>query len=329
VNAATPFSAQEIAWYLQGAFFNTAVVQMSEANGRTSCCHRRARRSPARTRRDGRRGRRAPTGRRRNAAVHPACSGSRHKDHLGADSRWPPRTAARRLGAGSSTTWPSSGPGRRPTTRSNPAPVACAAPQGRAFSFLRRGREPGPVHARGIAPVIAARRHPRSAAPLHAGVLVAHEPVAATAAAPAYLTPVGVTGPGRPRLWAMRLRDRWAGRRPRRTANGVRSWMVVRRTPAEALRELLERLSVDTERETGPAVLHRRSRLILLFSRGSPAARQGRPARRWSAEMLARPTRPSLLARCCPRSRRPVPAQLLPVCTSWVGRLVLFMFQAG
>ncbi|MEV6709809.1 cytochrome P450, partial [Micromonospora wenchangensis] len=44
---------------------------------------------------------------------------------------------------------------------------------------------------------------------------------------PAYLTPVGVAGPGRLRLAAMRWRDRWAdvGRSVRQLVLGA--WMVV------------------------------------------------------------------------------------------------------
>lgn len=44
---------------------------------------------------------------------------------------------------------------------------------------------------------------------------------------PAYLTPAGCTGPGRLRLAAMRLRDRWAdvGRSLRQLVFGT--WMVV------------------------------------------------------------------------------------------------------
>jgi cytochrome P450 len=44
---------------------------------------------------------------------------------------------------------------------------------------------------------------------------------------PAYLTPLGLAGPGRPRLWSMRLRDRWAdvGRSLRQLVFGT--WMVV------------------------------------------------------------------------------------------------------
>ena len=109
-----PFTAQETAWYLQGTFFNTAVVQMSEA-----MAHLLLARGPA------------PGTRRRDPdddaaldrvidetlRVHPLF-GIAHRITSAPHRGGRPRSPCPPVRCCSSTTWPTSAPGRPPTTSS-------------------------------------------------------------------------------------------------------------------------------------------------------------------------------------------------------------------
>ena len=80
--------------------------------------------------------------------------------------------------------------------------------------------------ARGVAPVMM-RAATREVLRRYALASSASHTRSLPSRGPAYLTPAGLAGPGRLRLGAMRLRDRWAdvGRSVRQLAFGT--WMVV------------------------------------------------------------------------------------------------------
>ena len=111
--------AEETAWYLQGAFFNTAVVQMSEAMAHLLLAIAPTQTSRGAAVRTGRR-RGAGPGDRRGAAGASALR-RRAPDHLGRH-RLPTRRS-RPDRCCCSTTWPSSAPGRR-RRRLRPRPLA-------------------------------------------------------------------------------------------------------------------------------------------------------------------------------------------------------------
>ncbi|MGC5053231.1 cytochrome P450 [Micromonospora sp. DT48] len=214
-----PFTAQETAWYLQGAFFNTAVVQMSEAMAHVLLA----------------------------LATHP--DAQRELDDDAALDRAIDETL--RL-------YPLFGVAHRITSAPITLPTGVSLPTGSVLLFnypaFHRGGvagdrrfDPdrwrtlsrGDVHfipygvpanracpARGVAPVMmraatreVLRRFVLASSVSHTRSLPSR--------GPAYLTPAGCAGPGRLRLAAMRLRDRWAdvGRSVRQLVLGT--WMVL------------------------------------------------------------------------------------------------------
>ncbi|WP_217809890.1 cytochrome P450 [Micromonospora sp. NBS 11-29] len=213
-----PFTAQETAWYLQGAFFNTAVVQMSEATAHVLLA----------------------------LATHPDLQRGLDDDALD-------RVIDETL-----RLHPLFGVAHRITSAPIRLPTGVSLPAGTVLLFnylafhrggaagddrfapdrwltLRRGDAhfiPYGVTAnracpaRGVAPVMlraatreVLRRYALASSAAHTRSLPSR--------GPAYLTPVGIVGPGRPRLAAMRLRDRWAdvGRSVRQLVFGT--WMVL------------------------------------------------------------------------------------------------------
>ena len=148
-----PFTDRETAWYLQGAFFNTAVVQMSEAMAHVllnAATHAGAVPDP---------GDDAALDRfiDETLRVHPLF-GVAHRitsapivvdDRVDAPGRVGPAVQLPRLPAHRA------GRGRRV----RPGPLADARPPGRALHPVRRGRQPGLPGPRG-GPGDAARRHP-------------------------------------------------------------------------------------------------------------------------------------------------------------------------
>jgi len=218
-----PFTTQETAWYLQGAFFNTAVVQMSEAMAHVLL----------------------------TIAAHPEVQRDlvAALDEDGAIDRVIDETLR---------VHPLFGIAHRITSAPISLPTGVRLPAGSVllFNYLAFQRT-GPARddsfdperwltlkrtdahfipygisanracpARGIAPVMlraatreVLRRYALASSVSHSRSLPSR--------GPAYLTPAGVAGPGRTRLWAMRLRDRWAevGRSLRQLVLG--SWMVI------------------------------------------------------------------------------------------------------
>jgi hypothetical protein len=224
-----PFSAQEIAWYLQGAFFNTAVVQMSEAMAHILLA----------------------------IAEHPEVQRGlvATVDLAGAEDE---DGALDRVVDETLRVHPLFGIAHRITSAPISLPTGVRLPAGSVLlfnylAFQRTGPardgsfDPGrwltlkrkDAHfipygvvanracpARGVAPVMlraatreVLRRYALSSSVSHTRSLPSR--------GPAYLTPCGVAGPGRPRLWAMRLRDSWAdvGRSAAQLVFGT--WMVV------------------------------------------------------------------------------------------------------
>ncbi|MER5457543.1 cytochrome P450 [Micromonospora sp. NPDC002389] len=213
-----PFSAQDTAWYLQGAFFNTAIVQMSEAMAHVLLA----------------------------LATHPELQHDPDDDALD------------RIIDETLRVYPLFGVAHRITTAPITLPTGVSLPTGSVLLFnypaFHRGGAVadgrfapdrwrtlarGDAHfipfgvpanracpARGTAPVMmraatreVLRRYVLTSSASHTRSLPSR--------GPAYLTPAGSTGPGRPRLVAMRLRDRWAdvGRSLRQLVFGT--WMVV------------------------------------------------------------------------------------------------------
>ena len=214
-----PFGRQETAWYLQGAFFNTAVVQMSEAMAHILLC----------------------------AAAYPAARSQVDDD-----------AALDRLIDETLRVHPLFGVAHRITSAPIALPTGVRLPAGSVllFNYLAFQRT-GPAGddafdpdrwlslkrkdahfipygvtanracpARGVAPVMlraatreVLRRFALASSVSHSRSLPSR--------GPAYLTPGGVAGPGRLRLAAMRERDRWAdvGRSAAQLVFG--SWMVI------------------------------------------------------------------------------------------------------
>jgi hypothetical protein len=213
-----PFSRQETAWYLQGAFFNTAVVQMSEAMAHILLC----------------------------AAAYPAARSQVDDD-----------AALDRLIDETLRVYPLFGVAHRITSAPIVVDERVTLPAGSVllFNYLAFQRT-GPAAddafdparwrrlsrkeahfipygvtanracpARGIAPVMlrattreVLRRYAIASAAAHTRSLPSR--------GPAYLTPAGLTGPGRTRLAVMGLRDRWADAGRSITQLVLGTWMV-------------------------------------------------------------------------------------------------------
>ena len=218
-----PFTAQETAWYLQGAFFNTAVVQMSEAMAHILLA----------------------------VAEHPPVQ-------RGLVATVDEDEAIDRVVDETLRVHPLFGVAHRITSAPIALPTGVRLPAGSVllFNYLAFQRT-GPAGddafdpdrwlslkrkdahfipygvtanracpARGVAPVMlraatreVLRRFALASSVSHSRSLPSR--------GPAYLTPCGVAGPGRLRLAAMRLRDRWAdvGRSVAQLVLG--SWMVI------------------------------------------------------------------------------------------------------
>ncbi|MFI5841542.1 cytochrome P450 [Catenuloplanes sp. NPDC051500] len=214
-----PFTAQETAWYLQGAFFNTAVVQMSEA------------------------------------AAHVLLAIARHPGLVGAE---PDDDELDRIIDETLRVHPLFGVAHRITSAPIEVSPAVTLPAGSVllFNYLAYQRtgpaaddtfDPGrwlsvrrrDAHfipfgvtanracpARGSAPVMlravtreVLRRFTLASSVAHSRSLPSR--------GPCYLTPAGVRPPGRARLAAMRFRDRWADVGRSLTQLLLGSWMVV------------------------------------------------------------------------------------------------------
>lgn len=214
-----PFTAQETAWYLQGAFFNTAIVQMAEAMAHVLLA----------------------------LATHPELQRGRDDDD-----------ALDRVIDETLRVHPLFGVAHRITSAPITLPTGVSLPSGSVLLFnylaFHRSGAAGDdrfapdrwltlnrsdAHfipfgvianracpARGVAPVMmraatreVLRRYALTSSAVHTRSLPSR--------GPAYLTPPGVAGPGRIRLGAMRLRDRWAdvGRSGRQLVFGT--WMVL------------------------------------------------------------------------------------------------------
>ncbi|WP_033338523.1 cytochrome P450 [Catenuloplanes japonicus] len=213
-----PFTARETAWYLQGAFFNTAVVQMSEAAAHVLLA----------------------------VAQHPSAIAERTDDALdrvidetlrvhplfgvahritSAPIEVTPRVT---LPAGSVLLF-----NYLAFQRTGPAADDTFDPD-RWLSLKRRDAHFIPFGvtanracpARGSAPVMlraavreVVRRFTLASSVTHSRSLPSR--------GPCYLTPAGVRPPGRARLTAMRFRDRWADVGRSLTQLTLGSWMVV------------------------------------------------------------------------------------------------------
>jgi len=212
------FSRQETAWYLQGAFFNTAVVQMSEAMAHILLC----------------------------AAAYPAARSQVDDD-----------AALDRLIDETLRVHPLFGVAHRITSAPIVVDERVTLPAGSVLlfnylAFQRTGPaaddtfDPsrwqrlsrGSAHfipygvtanracpARGIAPVMlraatreVLRRYAIASSVSHTRSLPSR--------GPAYLTPAGLAGPGRARLAVMRVRDRWADAGRSITQLVLGTWMV-------------------------------------------------------------------------------------------------------
>nr|MDT0661975.1 cytochrome P450 [Micromonospora sp. DSM 115978] len=214
-----PFTAQETAWYLQGAFFNTAIVQMAEAMAHVLLA----------------------------LATHPEL-----QDGLDDDD------SLDRFIDETLRVHPLFGVAHRITSAPITLPTGVTLPAGSVLlfnylAFHRSGAagddrfapdrwltlKRGDAHfipfgvtanracpARGVAPVMM-RAATREVLRRYALASSASHTRSLPSRGPAYLTPAGLTGPGRLRLRAMRLRDRWAdvGRCVRQLVFGT--WMVV------------------------------------------------------------------------------------------------------
>ncbi|GAA0470118.1 cytochrome P450 [Paractinoplanes deccanensis] len=213
------FTAQETAWYLQGAFFNTAVVQMSEAMAHILLC----------------------------AAAHPAAASEVDDD-----------AALDRLIDETLRVHPLFGIAHRITSAPIVVDERVTLPAGSVllFNYLAYQRtgpaaddafDPGrwltvtrkEAHfipygvthnracpARGVAPVML-RAATREVLRRYAVASSAAHTRSLPSRGPAYLTPAGLPGPGRARLCALRAADRWqdAGRSVLQLVLGT--WMVL------------------------------------------------------------------------------------------------------
>jgi len=213
-----PFSRQETAWYLQGAFFNTAVVQLSEAMAHVLLC----------------------------AAAYPAAQSQVDDD-----------AALDRLIDETLRVHPLFGVAHRITSAPIVVDERVTLPAGSVllFNYLAFQRT-GPaaddafdpsrwrslsrkeIHfipygvtanracpARGVAPVML-RATTREVLRRYAIASSAAHTRSLPSRGPAYLTPAGLAGPGRTRLAAMRVRDRWADAGRSLTQLVLGTWMV-------------------------------------------------------------------------------------------------------
>jgi hypothetical protein len=213
-----PFSRQETAWYLQGAFFNTAVVQLSEATAHILLC----------------------------AAAYPAARSQVDDD-----------AALDRLIDETLRVHPLFGVAHRITSAPIVVDERVTLPAGSVllFNYLAFQRT-GPAAddtfdpsrwqrlsrreahfipygvsanracpARGIAPVML-RAATREVLRRYAIASSAAHTRSLPSRGPAYLTPAGLAGPARTRLAAMRARDRWADAGRSITQLVLGTWMV-------------------------------------------------------------------------------------------------------
>jgi len=213
-----PFSRPETAWYLQGAFFNTAVVQMSEAMAHILLC----------------------------AAAYPAARSQVDDD-----------AALDRLIDETLRVHPLFGVAHRITSSPIVVDERVTLPAGSVllFNYLAFQRT-GPAAddafdparwqrlsrkqahfipygvtanracpARGIAPVML-RAATREVLRRYAIASSAAHTRSLPSRGPAYLTPAGLAGPGRARLAVMRARDRWADAGRSITQLVLGTWMV-------------------------------------------------------------------------------------------------------
>jgi len=213
-----PFSRPETAWYLQGAFFNTAVVQMSEAMAHILLC----------------------------AAAYPAARSQVDDD-----------AALDRLIDETLRVHPLFGVAHRITSAPIVVDERVTLPAGSVllFNYLAFQRT-GPAAddafdparwqrlsrkqahfipygvtanracpARGIAPVML-RAATREVLRRYAIASSAAHTRSLPSRGPAYLTPAGLAGPGRARLAVMRARDRWADAGRSITQLVLGTWMV-------------------------------------------------------------------------------------------------------
>ena len=264
-----PFTRQETAWYLQGAFFNTAVVQMSEAMAHILLCAAGAEAAPSRAAGGVAGG--AELGVRREGAGSGEVAGGAGPGFRGEDAGSRAGVAGRRIQVDDDgdldrhidetlRVHPLFGVAHRITSGPIVVDERVTLPAGSVLlfnylAFQRTGaaaddafdpsrwarlsrEERNKVHfipygvtanracpARGIAPVLlraatreVLRRFAIASSVSHTRSLPSR--------GPAYLTPAGVAGPGRTRLVAMHLRDRWAdaGRSVKQLVLGT--WMV-------------------------------------------------------------------------------------------------------
>jgi hypothetical protein len=213
-----PFNRQETAWYLQGAYFNTAVVQMSEAMAHILLC----------------------------AAAYPAARSQVDDD-----------AALDRLIDETLRVHPLFGVAHRITSAPIVVDERVTLPAGSVllFNYLAFQRT-GPAAddafdpsrwqrlsrrqahfipygvtanracpARGTAPVML-RAATREVLRRYAIASSATHTRSLPSRGPAYLTPAGLTGPGRTRLAVMRVRDRWADAGRSVTQLVLGTWMV-------------------------------------------------------------------------------------------------------
>ncbi|MEU4238366.1 cytochrome P450 [Actinoplanes sp. NPDC026619] len=206
------FTTEETAWYLQGAFFNTAVVQMSEAMAHILLC----------------------------AAEHPPDL-DRLDDHIDETLRVHPlfgiahRITSASIRIDDDVTLPAGSVllfNYLAFQRTGPAPDDTfdahrwQTINRKEAHFIPYGVTANRAcPARGVAPVML-----RAAT----AEVLRHYAIASSAThtrslpsrGPAYLTPAGLPGPGRARLASMRIRDRWAdlGRSIKQLVYGT--WMV-------------------------------------------------------------------------------------------------------
>ncbi|MBD7918210.1 cytochrome P450 [Cellulomonas sp. Sa3CUA2] len=197
-----PFTAQETAWYLQGAFFNTAVVQMSEAAAHVLLCAGAY--GPARDQVDDDDALDRLVD--ETLRVHPLF-GVAHRItsapiRVDDDVTLPTGSvllfnylAYQRTGAADDDVFD---PERWRTLRHHDAHFI---PFGVTANRACPARGSAPVMLRAVLREVL-RRYDVTSTGAHTRSMPNR--------GPAYLTPVGVAGPGRARLGALRLADRWA-----------------------------------------------------------------------------------------------------------------------
>lgn len=211
VTLPAPFTAQETAWYLQGAFFNTAIVQMSEAMAHLLLAvaqHPAVQRDLTRTLDDP-----GPDG---DAALDRVIDETLRVHPLFGIAH---RITTAPIALDTGVTLPAGSVllfNYLAYQRTGPAPDDAFDPD-RWLGLRRRDAHFIPFGvtanracpARGSAPVMmravireVLRRYTLVSSVRHSRSLPSR--------GPCYLVPPGPAPPGRPRLWGMRYRDRWA-----------------------------------------------------------------------------------------------------------------------